>query len=75
MIVKREVLIAKREEKGFSHEELAIKSGISRSYYTRIESGTRSPSLIVMMRIALALDENITLFLSEIVPFSNRGVS
>ncbi len=41
-----------REKSDLSHCELAKKVGVSRSFYTQIENGTRTPSLKVAIRIA-----------------------
>ena len=48
-----------RLEKKLSHNEIADLSGISRSFYTLIENGNRTPSIGVAKRISLAL--NLTL--------------
>lgn len=45
-----------RLERKLSHNEIADLSGISRSFYTLIENGNRTPSIKVAKRISLALD-------------------
>lgn len=45
-----------RETKGFTHEKAAEESKISRSYYTLIESGTKTPTVPVAKNIGKALD-------------------
>lgn len=45
-----------RLEKELSHNEIANLSGISRSFYTLIENGNRTPSIGVAKKISLALD-------------------
>lgn len=69
LTITRESLKAIREEKGFSHKEIAGILGISRSHYTRIERGTRNPSLAVIRKMSLVLDIDVTFFLLETVPF------
>ncbi|MCF6466388.1 helix-turn-helix transcriptional regulator [Clostridium sp. Cult2] len=48
-----------RLERKLSHNEIADLSGISRSFYTLIENGNRTPSIGVAKKISLAL--NLTL--------------
>lgn len=48
-----------RRENSLSHNEIADLSGISRSFYTLIENGNRTPSIGVAKKISLAL--NLTL--------------
>ncbi len=45
-----------RLERKLSHNEIANLSGISRSFYTLIENGNRTPSIGVAKKISLALD-------------------
>lgn len=53
----------KRNSMGFSQEEMAEKSDISYSYYSKIENAVQPPSLDVMIKIAstmnLSLDKLI----------------
>ncbi|MCQ4921516.1 helix-turn-helix transcriptional regulator [Tissierella carlieri] len=49
-------LEAIRIEKELSHNEIAKSSGISRSFYTLIENGNRTPSMGVAKKISLVLD-------------------
>lgn len=48
-----------RLERKLSHNEIADLSNISRSFYTLIENGNRTPSIGVAKKISLAL--NLTL--------------
>lgn len=45
-----------RHELGLSQEELALQSGIQRSYMGGIERGERNPSLANILKIAQTLD-------------------
>lgn len=45
-----------REAKRYTHEKAAEESEISRSYYTLIESGTKTPTVPVAKNIGKALD-------------------
>ncbi|MDI6871196.1 MAG: helix-turn-helix transcriptional regulator [Bacillota bacterium] len=48
----RKALIETRRRAGLSQKDVAEAVGISRSFYTLIERGTRNPSLPVALRIA-----------------------
>ncbi|MED0707112.1 helix-turn-helix transcriptional regulator [Aneurinibacillus aneurinilyticus] len=54
-----------RDFKELSHDEVAELSGISRSYYTHIENGTKTPSVNVAKKIAKALKFKWTRFFKE----------
>lgn len=45
-----------RSVKNVSQRELSSKTGVSHSYISHIENGTRDPSLNVLERISEALD-------------------
>ena len=45
-----------RGQRGWSQEELALAAGIDRTYVSGCERGVRNPSIIVLERIATALD-------------------
>ena len=49
-----------REEKNVSLKKLAEKSGVSKSHISDIEKNYKMPSLIVMVKIAKALDVSVT---------------
>ncbi len=49
-----------REMRGLSYEQLAQKSGVTKSYIQRIESnGKANPSVRVLCRLAKALDVEV----------------
>ncbi len=52
LIVK---LRALREQRGFSQADLAVKSGVSREYIARLETGHHDPSLSTLVKLAEAL--------------------
>lgn len=45
-----------RKLKGWSQEDLALNSDINKNYISDLERGRRNPTLVVMERIAIALD-------------------
>ena len=49
-----------REERNVTIKKLAEKSGVSKTHISDIENNFKMPSLIVMVKIAKALDVNIT---------------
>ncbi|EJL29996.1 helix-turn-helix transcriptional regulator [Brevibacillus sp. BC25] len=61
----RDWLKTKREEKGMNQEQVALESEISRSYYTLIESGSKTPGVKVAKKIAKVLDLEWTKFFDE----------
>lgn len=61
-----------REELGLSQQDVADRSGISRSYYTNIELGRKTPSLTVAHKIAQTLQTDMSIFNTVYVPFGNN---
>ncbi len=45
-----------RKERGFSQEGLALECGVHRTYVSGVERGIRNPTVVVLERIARALD-------------------
>lgn len=45
-----------RIKSGFTQYEVAKKSGISRSYYTHIERGEKTPQVAIAKKIATSLN-------------------
>jgi transcriptional regulator with XRE-family HTH domain len=52
-------LQALRRSRGLSQEELAHRAEIHQTYLSGVERGRRNPSLMVLQRIALALDADV----------------
>jgi putative transcriptional regulator len=73
--MKNTRLIDARKQKGMSQEAVAKESGISRSYYTRIELGKHIPSMSVAYRISKVLDVNLDIFFTGNVQKSNKEAS
>ena len=52
-----------RQQKGMSIEELALEAEVNRNYLGDLERGVRNPTVIVLNRVAKALDIDLsTLF-------------
>lgn len=49
-----------RRERHISQEQLAVKSSINRSYVSQMERGLGNPTLLVMLRIAQAMNITFT---------------
>jgi putative molybdopterin biosynthesis protein len=60
-----------RKKKGLSQDELATRAGITRAAVSFIESGKRKPSLLVTLKLANALEIELSSLLrkAERVPF------
>lgn len=48
-----------------THEAVALGSGIQRAYYTQIENGSRTPSVVIAKRIAECLEFDWTIFFDQ----------
>jgi transcriptional regulator with XRE-family HTH domain len=46
----------RREELGFSQEQLALRSGLHQRWISNVETGKRNPSYSSIRRLAAALD-------------------
>lgn len=55
----------RREELGYTQEELAKKMQTSQSYISRLESGTFKPSMPMIINVAVALDISIDYLLLD----------
>jgi transcriptional regulator with XRE-family HTH domain len=56
----------KRLEKGLSHQTLADMSGLNRSTISRVESGDRTPTITVCLKISKALGIKLSSLLDAI---------
>lgn len=45
-----------RKEVGLSQEDLALEADLDRTYISHVERGTRNPTVIVLFKIAKALN-------------------
>lgn len=53
-----------RKSKGLTQQDLATLSGISRSYYNEIESGSKEPAYATMLTIAKSLNVDIDVLMN-----------
>lgn len=63
-----------RAEREINQEDFATDSGFDRGYISGIERGVRNPSILVLERIAMALEVDVAELLdeSEAVRFSEE---
>jgi transcriptional regulator with XRE-family HTH domain len=50
------IIAALRQAAGFSQEELAERAAIHRTYVSQIERGLKSPTIVMLFRLARALN-------------------
>ena len=58
-------VLRRRNQLGFTQEELAERAGVHRTYLARIESGARNPSLESMRKLAHALEVSLAVLLDR----------
>jgi len=49
-----------RKEKGLTQEYIALETGMDRAYISEIENGHKNPSIIILKKIMLALNSDIS---------------
>ncbi len=55
-----------RKQKHISQEELSFISGVNKNYISDLERGKRNPTLVVLDKIAIALDISLSELLKGI---------
>lgn len=65
-VIFGEVLRAHRLAAGVSQEELAFRSDVDRTYVSRLERGTRQPTITTMINIGAALGIPAALLMQEV---------
>ena len=61
-----ELLRKAREKAGVTQEELARKVQLTREYISLLEHGKRTPTILVFIRLARALDQSPADFIKEV---------
>ena len=56
-----------RQQKNMTIEDLALEAEINRNYLCDLERGTRNPTVLVLNKIAKALDINLSTLFEGIV--------
>ncbi|WP_348693289.1 XRE family transcriptional regulator [Duganella fentianensis] len=57
-----------RKQRSWSLDALALRSGLTKSYLSKVERGLSVPSIAVAIKLANALEVNVEQLLSEPVP-------
>lgn len=65
-VIFGEVLRVHRMAAGISQEELAFRSDVDRTYVSRLERGTRQPTITTMISIGLALGIPSAVLMQEV---------
>jgi transcriptional regulator with XRE-family HTH domain len=60
------VVRRRREAADVSQEALADRAGLHRTYVSLLERGLRNPSLVVIEKLATALDTSMTSLVGEV---------
>lgn len=60
-----ELLAVARKKQGLSHQKLADMAGVHRSTISLIETGKRIPTILVCLKIAMALDVRLDALLKK----------
>jgi len=55
-----------RRTRGFFQEELGFQAGIHRTYVSQIERGIKSPTLVVILKLAQALGRPASQLIAEV---------
>ena len=56
-----------RQQKNMTIEDLALEAEINRNYLSDLERGTRNPTVVVLNKIAKALEINLSTLFEGIV--------
>lgn len=59
MQIDRQQLVRLREQRGWRSTDLAASAGLSRSFMSQVESGSREPSEVVVKRLAETLEVSV----------------
>ncbi|HCS21015.1 MAG TPA: transcriptional regulator [Bacteroidetes bacterium] len=54
-----------RDSKGISQQELADNADVAKSTVQRIENGTYNPTILLLEKLATALNEDLTNFIKK----------
>ncbi|MNO05175.1 helix-turn-helix protein [compost metagenome] len=71
----REWLKKRRDTASLTHEQVADRAEISRSYYTNIENGTKTPSVKAAKSIAKVLGFPWEYFFNDKCPFKEQSAT
>ena len=55
-----------RKTKGLSQEELSLRSGLDRTFISRLEGGQRQPTISTLIKLAQALNVTAASIVAEV---------
>jgi transcriptional regulator with XRE-family HTH domain len=69
------ILRQERQKRGLSLANVAAKAGLSYQMVSFVEKEMRNPTLDTVLRIAAALEVDITKIIGQAIRFANKGKS
>ena len=60
-----------RKQKGLSQLDLSLEAEVNKNYISDLERGTRNPSLLVLEKVASALDVDLSTLFKGIQSFED----
>lgn len=54
-----------RKSRGWTKKQLSIKSGVSQTYISELEAGKKNPTVVILEKLAKALDVDILELLKD----------
>ena len=59
-------ILERRTELGFSQRDLAAAAGVDRAFLARVEQGLRNPSVVLLAKVAQAMDITVSALTRDI---------
>ncbi len=59
-------ILERRTELGFSQRDLAAAAGVDRAFLARVEQGLRNPSVVLLSKVAQAMDTTVSALTRDI---------
>jgi DNA-binding XRE family transcriptional regulator len=53
-------ILERRTELGFSQRDLAAAAGVDRAFLARVEQGLRNPSVVLLAKVAQAMETTVS---------------
>ena len=60
-----------RKQKGMSQEDLALEAGVNKNYLSDLERGERNPTVVIVEKIASALEVDLSTLFKGIQSFED----
>lgn len=59
-------ILERRTARGLSQRDLAAAAGVDRAFLARVEQGLRNPSVVVLAKVARAMDTTVSALTRDI---------